>query len=149
MAEVPPGKEPKHEDHWVNYVDYNKTLRTWFVSFGIGGPVLLLLNPSLLQALKAAERAGWVVSLFVLGCALQVVTALINKTVSWYMYCGEREEATRGSWWYGRCSTVSEWYWLDLAFDVLTFLAFAGAVVLLVDINLSDLAPTRSPQMPQ
>lgn len=103
MAEVASNKEPKTEDHWLNYVDYNKTLRTWFVSFGIGGPVLLLVNPSLLQALKAADRAHWVVGLFVLGCGLQTLTALINKTVSWYLYCGEHDEDTRRTWWYGRC----------------------------------------------
>jgi hypothetical protein len=26
------------------YAEYNKTLRTWFVAFGIGGPALFLVN---------------------------------------------------------------------------------------------------------
>ena len=147
MGEEPHG-QPKHEDHWSNYVEYNKTLRTWFVTFGIGGPVLLLLNPSLLIAVKEDGRAHWVVGLFLLGCLLQIGIAITNKTVSWYMYCGERDAARRTGKWYRRCESLSELFWLDLTVDLLTLLAFGLAVVLLVDINLHDLIPTPSPPQP-
>jgi hypothetical protein len=149
MVQLEPHDVPKHEDHWANYVEYNKTLRTWFVTFGIGGPVLLLLNPSLLAALKDDGRAPWVVALFLTGCALQVVIALINKTVSWYMYCGEQNSTRRAGRWYGHCEKVSESYWIDLTFDILTIFAFGAAIWFLIDINLRDILPFRSPSQPR
>lgn len=43
--------------YYGNYQEYNKLLRTWFVAFGIGGPVLFYSRPDLLQQFDDAQRA--------------------------------------------------------------------------------------------
>lgn len=143
---VSPGRVP--QDHWASYVEYNKLLRSWFVSFGIGGPVLLLLNPGLLVTLKEDGLAFAVVGLFLAGCTFQIVIAMLNKTVAWYMYCSEHDTARRSAKWYARCERLSESYAIDLTLDILTLLAFVAAVLLLADINLGPVAAKASPAMP-
>ena len=34
----------ERKEYFSAYTEYNKILRTWFVTFGVGGPLLLLAN---------------------------------------------------------------------------------------------------------
>ena len=58
--------EPKGKaaEYFKPYEEYSKVLRTWFVAFGIGAPVLLLTNERIAEAIKASGEARGVVSLF-------------------------------------------------------------------------------------
>ena len=38
------GTEASGGGHFENYAEYAKTLRSWLVAYGIGGPVLFLTN---------------------------------------------------------------------------------------------------------
>ena len=40
------------KDLFANYMEYNKALRTWFVTFGLGGVSIFLINDKLGAALK-------------------------------------------------------------------------------------------------
>lgn len=143
-----PEPEPEPENHWANYLEYNKTLRTWFVSFGIGGPVLFLVNPAILEALKKSEVGPWVVGLFLAGCGLQIFVALLNKIISWNLYGGESDEPYRETFRYKACEFFNS-FWIDAFFDVLSLAAFVSAVVLMFQLNLGDNGPVISPPMPK
>lgn len=147
-GEEPPPEEEESEDHWSNYAEYNKTVRAWFVSFGIGAPALFLINPPLLEALRKAETGSWVVILFLAGCGMQVFVALLNKIISWYMYRGEGDAAFQGGTVYRICNVLSSFV-IDAVADVATFAAFGFAVYLLFQLNLSEIGPTLVPSMPK
>jgi hypothetical protein len=122
--------------NWDNYVEYNKTLRAWLVSFGIGGPLIFVAHPDLLTTLKHSGVAPLVVGLFLFGCASQIAVALINKTVAYYLYCGEDDEDFRNSATYRWSERVSGRYWIDLALDIASVASLALAVLLLVFASL-------------
>jgi len=77
------------EAYFDAYQEYSKVLRTWFVVYGIGGPVLLLTNETLARALKASGEGKCLAAFFLAGVALQVVLAALNKFSMWGIYFGE------------------------------------------------------------
>jgi hypothetical protein len=75
--------------HYELYADYARSLRLWLVAYGVGGPVLLANSDTLSQKLIASTEAFVIIAVFLLGVFFQVISALINKWASWYMYAGE------------------------------------------------------------
>ena len=73
----------EREEYFKAYEEYSKVLRTWFVAYGIGGPVLLLTNQTLAKAIKASGQGKSLAALFLAGVALQVVLAALNKFSMW------------------------------------------------------------------
>lgn len=129
---------------FANYSEYNKQLRTWFVTFGLGGPALFLSKPELLEPLTASWRHV-VVWAFLGGCLFQVAIALINKYLSWVEYAyqecvaleADRQRTAFEAW----CETISSKVWIDLVADLITVAAFALAVVGLAMGALTIAAP--------
>lgn len=117
-----------------NYLEYNKVLRAWFAAFGVGGPVLLLVNPAVAARLREAGDLKMVAWLFLAGVACQVLGALVNKTVSWATYYGERDKSFQENRWYKRADRISRQFWIDMVLDALTVISFglAACVILLV-----------------
>lgn len=74
--------------HFANYAEYSKTLRSWLVAYGIGGPVLLLVSKDAPAKLATSPNLNVIVSLFVIGVALQILLAFVNKWAAWQMYSG-------------------------------------------------------------
>jgi hypothetical protein len=113
------------------YADYNRTLRTWLVAFGIGGPALFMTNNDIAKRLAATSGLRDVVALFLFGTGAQILGALINKAANWYVYQAYCAGGVRGTWKH-RCS---EWltphFWIDVALDLLTILVFGRALWLL------------------
>ena len=112
------------KDSYTNYAEYNKALRTWFISFGLGALVLFMLHPEFVKLLKATGNFRQVVFLFLFGCLLQVLVALMNKYSSWHMFFAYR---------YGRVPhTFWEWldnaFWIDKAFDITTTILFSWSI---------------------
>jgi hypothetical protein len=96
------------KDLFATYTEYNKTLRTWFVTFGLGAPALFLTNSTLSETLKASGNARIVIFSFLIGCAAQVGVALINKIAAWYNYDSERvSEEDQKKWRYRFSSWIS------------------------------------------
>jgi hypothetical protein len=139
---------PADESHWENYQEYNKTLRAWFVSFGVGGPALLLVNAALLETVRRSGYALCIIVLFLLGGVFQIVVAFLNKTASWHMYRGEGDDAYMATGKYKCWAKINDSYWIDFLLDVLTLLAFGAAIVLLVVANMSEPVAAVSPRMP-
>ena len=123
MSDTKPNLETKSE-FYAPYAEFAKSLRTWFVAYGIGGPVVFLSNDTALLALMKSGKFAWIGFLFLLGGALQVISALLNKHSMWYLYAGEVYTHT-----HNRASyKISNWYadqgWLDVFLDIATIVLF-------------------------
>jgi hypothetical protein len=121
-------REASARDYYDNYAEYNRTLRAWFVIFGVGGPATLLAREGLAERLAAAGELGLVAALFVLGAAAQVLIALLNKTASWFAYHGELSKPFRRTRRYRAMTWVNNQFWLDVAMDMVSIAAFATAI---------------------
>jgi hypothetical protein len=121
--------------HYSNYAEYNKQLRLWLVGFGIGGPVLFFTHPEVLKGIALEERR-FVVFLFLIGSAIQVALAIINKTASWLEFhhedCKARETAHKESWWGGKVGKkLSSWFLIDFLADGVSAVLFGWAIYLI------------------
>jgi hypothetical protein len=141
-GEATSNKNLKEEEYYKSYAEFSRTLRTWFVAYGIGGPVVLLSNDAAWAGLRKSPHLSFLGLLFFLGGALQVVSALLNKHSMWYLYFGEFKAETKK-----RCSyRISYWYsdqgWVDVVLDIITivlfgwatFLAFSEIMALPIDV---------------
>jgi hypothetical protein len=127
-----PWDEP--DDYFADYDEYAKVLRTWFVAYGIGGPVLLLTNEAVRGKIVASGLSGYIASAFLVGVGLQVVLAITNKTALWGCYKAARQPELRKR----RRYCVAHWFayvlWIDLLFDVVSLFAFGLATYLAFEI---------------
>jgi hypothetical protein len=134
MTETEGGDEQEELESDVNFTAYQwhaNTLRTWFVAYGIGAPVLFLTQEKVWAKFSQSDYCGAVAGLFLTGVGLQVLLAMLNKTIMWLLYFGSLEPETRaGRWWHLAADRVSEWIWLDILVDLVSFAAFAAATVL-------------------
>ena len=124
-------KDYHKEDVYGEAFDrYEKSLRTWFVAYGIGGPVLFMTQASLWKKLVADPHGKCIGILFLIGLALQVLESGFYKMCMWHLYYHEAENNNR-SWLCRKLYAFSEWVerncLIDTIFDSLTFLSFAIA----------------------
>ena len=127
-----------YEGYFLNYAEYSKTLRSWLVAYGIGGPVLFLLSKDAPTRIAASPQLTLIVTLFVLGVSLQIFLAVINKWAAWHMYRGayakhlaligdtecdrHHESRTYTAW-----QWINKQSWIDFLVDVGTLACFSGA----------------------
>lgn len=117
---------PANEE-FAAYSEYNKTLRAWFVAFGIGGPALFLTNADLAKQLGQSGSLKSVSALFLLGVGSQVIGAWINKAANWYVYYGATNDLFRKKWRYTAALWLLRQFWIDLALDITTMACFGYA----------------------
>lgn len=122
--------------HLKLYEEYNKSLRTWFLSFGIGAVVLLISNADLAAKFAKSPEKTSVVTLFLIGCAIQVAIAFVNKVCSWCMYNGDLNEEFTATRYYKIADAVNSWFWLDVLLDLATIILFGVAIYKTADIFL-------------
>jgi len=132
-----------YEGHFANYAEYSKTFRSWMVGYGIGGPVLLLTSKDAPQAIATSPHLRQIVTLFVLGVALQILLALINKWAAWQMYRGayakyqhsrhdpEYDRHDRSITYKGWC-WINKQSWIDFLVDVGALASFSIATWLVL-----------------
>ncbi len=110
-----------------NYADYAKAVRAWLVAYGIGGPVLFVTNEKLSERVAKSGYVGEIIALFLIGVALQILSAIINKWAAWFIYRGvgdaEYQDTRRYRFW----CWVNEQTWIDIAADLLALSALGGA----------------------
>jgi len=114
------------------YAEFAKTLRTWFIAYGIGAPALVLSNNDLWNTVKGSGSLITIAVLFLLGVTFQVIEAFIYKTAMWHLYVAESDDEHRKTWWYTMADKVAESYKLELFFDIGAFVSFAVATIVLV-----------------
>jgi hypothetical protein len=107
------------------YAEFARSLRIWFLSYGIGGPVLLLTNEPARDALAASGRARFIVLCFLTGVFVQIAVAMSYKTAMWYLYRGESEAKARNGFWYKFSDKLSDNYWIEFSLDIATLFLFS------------------------
>src|SRR4029077_12336887 len=139
--------EGEHEaaiGYYGNYQEYNKLLRTWFVAFGIGGPVLLYTRPELLQDFTDVDRSRVVWALLI-GSATQVVLAFLNKCVSWqehnYRFKHERDLKLNRNWRELLGKWLDDQFWIDVLADLASALLFGYAIYMIAGADLRVAEP--------
>lgn len=117
------------KQYLASYAEYAKTLRTWFVAFGIGGPILMVTNASVAERFQKSTATPGIAKLFLVGVGLQVLLAMLNKAVMWACYHAERNVDVR----HGRLFRASYWicmqFWIDFLIDVASMIVFAVATI--------------------
>jgi|SRR5579859_2315950 len=125
------------KSHFDNYSDYSRTLRAWLVAYGIGGPVLFVSNKELAAKVGTSAHAEEIIIAFLLGVALQIALALINKWSAWHMYAGAGDPDYQRSWRYHFWGFINDQSWVDFWIDVLSIAAFIWATALVLRIFLT------------
>jgi hypothetical protein len=130
--------------YYSSYAEFSKTLRTWFVAFGIGGPVVLLANEKAWPKIIASKCSFDLALLFLIGGGIQVISSFANKHSMWHLYFGDEkmEEAETdakikekiGQHRSTSIYKVARWYsyqnWIDELLDFFTLCLFAWATYL-------------------
>lgn len=121
-------RKTANEEFYEVYAEYNKSLRNWFVGYGIGLPALLLTNQELFRLKSDNQYLSLVLIFTSLGIALQIISALINKYCNWLLYRGYtddeiKNEATA----FKKIDKLSNMFQIDLTFDIGTIILYAIA----------------------
>lgn len=146
------GESEKKEDSefYGPYAEHSKTLRAWFVAYGIGGPVVLLSSDKAWDSLVKSGCGRYVGLLFISGGVIQILSALLNKHSMWLLYLEEvgakdrKKECLRDIPTTLRKPTykLAEWYskqtWVDILFDIYTLLLFGWATRIAFDVLSSE-----------
>jgi hypothetical protein len=111
------------------YLSHARTLRTWFVAYGIGAPVLLLHQDKLLDKLLRSPQTRMIAVCFLAGVAVQVTTSIVYKAAMWHLYRAEYHPEVKQRRFYPLFDWVSEAFWLEFSLDFLTMFLFAFGTV--------------------
>jgi hypothetical protein len=122
-------EEIDRKGHYNTYEEYAKNLRTWFVAYGIGGPVLLLTQKSISERIAQSGQARYIVYGFLLGVLFQIMLSFINKWNNWTIYAFSESEDLMKKWCFKLAEIISEQSWIDKLLDVLTIIAFAYSTI--------------------
>jgi hypothetical protein len=120
------------EDFYQTYAEYARTLRHWFVAYGVGGPLILMTNAPFSERLVNSGALYFVVYLFLAGVTFQVLVVVVNKWANWLMHSGAEDAVRRETWWYKQADGIYDQFWIDIACDSLTAVCFLAATLLAV-----------------
>ena len=130
MAKKAKVSEKKKDSYYSTYAEYNRALRAWFVAFGVGGPVVFLVNQDLGTKLSEVDALMPVAILFLVGAAAQILVALINKISMWCHYYGEANRKFKKTCRYQAARSVGKQFWIDILLDVVSIVAFAIGILI-------------------
>ena len=122
------------DEFFAVYSEYAKTLRTWFVAFGVGGPVLFLTQDKMAQRIQDSGNAQLIIILFSVGVGAQVFLALINKWANYFLYFRGDSRKGRKTKLYIRADWVSNQLWFDIILDAGTMVVFGLATWLVLSL---------------
>ena len=125
-----------NEYHAV-YAEYSRTLRTWFVAYGVGGPVVILAQDKVASLVINSGYRWRIAAFFSVGVLLQIILALINKYAAYANYAGEADADYRDRWWFRFGAWISRQFLMDLVIDVLTTVCFMYSTVKVLSILIA------------
>ncbi len=132
-SDDPPGKR-EEADFYAPYGEFARNLRTWFIAYGVGAPALFIAQPELLSAVVASGSGRLLASLFLSGVAVQILVAIMYKGAMWYLYMGELDASVKAKKRYKVADWLSEAFWLELLFDLVTLVLFGVATALALEV---------------
>jgi len=121
-------------DYFEPYSHFARTLRFWFVAYGVGAPVALFSNEWLLKKLTETHKLGCVAKLFLIGMGIQIVMALVWRTSMWYQYIASDKPVFKKTCRYKASLWLSEQYWLEVIPDLSTLGLFGWATITAVSV---------------
>jgi hypothetical protein len=125
-------------EYFECYAEFAKTLRTWFIAYGIGAPILFLSNNTVWETIRSSSYISFISFCFLAGVSIQVLEALLYKNSMWYLYRGEENPQIKRKLRYKAFYNISEFYWLEIFFDVLTLISFVIATWMAIRILMSQ-----------
>jgi hypothetical protein len=129
-------KKPDSDSTFQNYATYAGTLRAWLVAYGVGGPVLFLTNEKAAARVASSAYAKQIITLFLVGVALQVGLSFINKWAAWNIYAGEVEPDRNDLLTYKIWDWINGQSWIDFIVDVGSVGVFVWATYLVLRVFL-------------
>jgi len=111
------------------YLDYAKTLRAWFIAYGVGAPVLFLTKKEVADKLAQSPSKDLIVYLFLVGVCLQILISLANKWGNWYVYAFKTKSSSKETKPYKFAHWFIYQFWIDIVCDVGSAIAFGLATV--------------------
>lgn len=113
------------------YLEYNKTLRAWLVGYGVGVPLLLITQQHLLDKISGSGWRSHIGYTFLLGVALQVLMAFLNKWSNWYRYAEEvRIDPPPPSYLIAVAQFIRQHPGIDVFSDIASIVLFSFATAL-------------------
>ena len=122
------------DGHYQNYAEYSKSLRSWLVAYGIGGPVLFLTNKDVYSKVAESASSVAIVDLFLFGVGLQILLSVINKWAAYHMYRGAFAPAYTSTMTYQIWSWINDRSWIDFLIDLVSIAVFVSATGLVLGI---------------
>jgi hypothetical protein len=132
-----PDAEREESGFYEAYAGFARTLRVWFIAYGIGGPTVFLTNEVAGARLFTSGAGGAVAYPFLGGVAVQIALALFYKTAMWYLYMGEFNPKIKASLLHKVSDWLSESYWIELVGDLATLGLFGWATLRVLRIFTS------------
>lgn len=114
------------------YIQYARTLRAWFVAYGIGVPVLLVSQEFIARAIIKAGTGELITWLFLSGVAAQVLAAFLYKYSMNYLYFDELGNKLEGTLRLKFAIWLSNAIWLEMLFDVISIGLFSWGTFMVV-----------------
>ena len=133
------------DGHFANYAEYSKTLRSWLVAYGIGGPVLFLANKDAPAKLANSPHLKAIITLFVAGVALQIILAFINKWAAWHLYKGNVSDGYEETLLYKTWVWINDQSWIDFFVDLGALVAFSAATWIVLSVLLGGSTSPAAP----
>jgi hypothetical protein len=120
------------------YGEYNKTLRSWFVAFGIAVPAIFITSKEAKEFLLKSPNINFIINLFFIGVTCQIIISLLNKFISWsayhrddckLMYDKDCHPAFK------HIASLENAILIDFIFDLATIICFAWAIYKLLSVG--------------
>jgi len=124
----------KGEDFFKCYADYAKALRTWFIAYGIGMPILFMSNSFALRKISLSPHANSIIWGFLMGVIIQVTEALLYKNTMRYLFKGEMIPKIKDKLRYKISHMILDFYWLEAVIDVATAFFFITATLKAISV---------------
>jgi hypothetical protein len=134
LESVPSSEKVDKDGHFANYSEYSKTLRSWLVAYGIGGPVLFLTNKDAPAKLASSPDLKIIVTLFLAGVVFQILLAFINKWAAWHLYKATIHHNYDQTCIYRFWLCINNQSWIDFFVDLGTLCSFTIATWIVLNI---------------
>lgn len=113
-------KEKEEAGFFDAYVGLARIFRGWLVAYGVGAPVLFLSRDSVMDQLKRADDAHYVIAAYLAGTVLQVSLVWLYKVCMWWGYLQEMGTITKESTRYRLTDWFTNIFWVEGVVDVIT-----------------------------
>jgi|APCry1669189034_1035192.scaffolds.fasta_scaffold42235_2 hypothetical protein len=125
------------ESNFAQYSQYNNTLRSWLVAFGVAVPAVFISSKDAQAFLQHVPDLKNVIATFLAGVCSQIVVSFINKFVAWSAY--HRDDLalrnTTCTPFTKKVASFENAIWLDFTCDLITIACFAWAICQLFAVD--------------